>query len=30
MNSLNVDLLKKYFKRGIPILTALSATYLIS
>lgn len=28
MNSLNVDLLKKYFKRGIPILTALSATYL--
>ncbi|CEG58101.1 C39 family peptidase [Legionella fallonii] len=28
MNSLKVDLLKKYFKRGIPILTALSATYL--
>lgn len=28
MHSLNVDLLKKYFKRGIPILTALSATYL--
>lgn len=28
MSSLNVDLLKKYFKRGIPILTALSATYL--
>lgn len=28
LNSLNVDLLKKYFKRGIPILTALSATYL--
>jgi len=27
-NSLNVDLLKKYFKRKIPILTALSATYL--
>lgn len=27
-NSLNVDLLKKYFNRKIPILTALSATYL--
>ncbi len=26
--SLNVALLKKYFMRGIPILTALSATYL--
>lgn len=26
--SLNVDLLKKYFARGTPILTALSATYL--
>ncbi|TAL64298.1 MAG: peptidase-C39 like family protein, partial [Legionella sp.] len=26
--SLNVDLLKKYFNRNIPILTALSATYL--
>jgi hypothetical protein len=28
MDSLNVDLLKKYFKRKLPILTALSATYL--
>ncbi len=28
MNSLKVDLLKKYFKQRIPILTALSATYL--
>jgi hypothetical protein len=28
MHSLNVELLKKYFTRGIPILTALSATYL--
>ncbi|KGP62485.1 hypothetical protein EP47_10420 [Legionella norrlandica] len=27
-NSLNVDLLKKYFNKKIPILTALSATYL--
>ncbi|HRD68963.1 MAG TPA: C39 family peptidase [Legionella sp.] len=27
-HSLNVDLLKKYFNLGIPILTALSATYL--
>lgn len=27
-HSLNVDLLKKYFNRKIPILTALSATYL--
>lgn len=27
-HSLNVDLLKKYFNRNIPILTALSATYL--
>lgn len=27
-HSLNVDLLKKYFNKGIPILTALSATYL--
>lgn len=27
-HSLNVELLKKYFNRGIPILTALSATYL--
>jgi hypothetical protein len=28
LDSLNVELLKKYFTRGIPILTALSATYL--
>lgn len=27
-HSLNVDLLKKYFNQGIPIVTALSATYL--
>lgn len=27
-HSLNVDLLKKYFLKGTPILTALSATYL--
>jgi hypothetical protein len=27
-HSLNVNLLKKYFLRGVPILTALSATYL--
>lgn len=27
-HSLNVDLLKKYFNRNIPIVTALSATYL--
>jgi hypothetical protein len=28
LQSLKIDLLKKYFKRGIPIVTALSATYL--
>lgn len=28
MDSLNVDLLKKYFNQGVPILAALSATYL--
>lgn len=28
LHSLNVDLLKKYFNKGIPIITALSATYL--
>jgi hypothetical protein len=28
MHSLKIDLLKKYFVRNIPILTALSATYL--
>jgi len=27
-HSMNVDLLKKYFKKNIPIITALSATYL--
>ncbi len=27
-HSLNVDLIKKYFAQGVPILTALSATYL--
>ncbi|MDI1352925.1 MAG: C39 family peptidase [bacterium] len=28
LHSLNIELLKKYFRQGIPIVTALSATYL--